>query len=213
MRRLMNYIHSSVSLSRVQLWIACYFSIKQQKKARFNTVQVIILPSLKPKAKFIIRPNSPSPNNMYSAKAMRTSLFHTKTRLTQHISYTLGSPGELLKSRCLGNILIKSQCQVCACMPTHFGPTLCNSMDCSSPGSSVHGDSPGWGFSRMGILQAPSVGCHTLLQVIFLTQGSNLYPLHCRQFFTTEPLGKPQNSKGVSLFFKSHQVIPKCVQG
>ena len=37
-------------------------------------------------------------------------------------------------------------------------------------------------------------GCHTLLQGIFLTQGSNpclLRLLHCRRFFTTEPPGKP----------------------
>ena len=44
-------------------------------------------------------------------------------------------------------------------------PTLCDPMDCSPPGSSVHGDSPGKGTG---------VGCHALLQGIFLTQGSNL---------------------------------------
>ena len=43
--------------------------------------------------------------------------------------------------------------------------TLCNPMDCSPPGSSVHGiDSPG---KNIG------VGCHTLLQGIFSTQGWN----------------------------------------
>ena len=49
--------------------------------------------------------------------------------------------------------------------------TLCNPMDCSPPGSSVHGDSPG---SNIG------VGSHALPQGIFLIQGSNLYLLHCR---------------------------------
>ena len=40
---------------------------------------------------------------------------------------------------------------------------LCERMDCSLPGSSIH-----------GILQARSgMGCHALLQGIFLTQGSN----------------------------------------
>ena len=39
----------------------------------------------------------------------------------------------------------------------------CNPMDCCPPGSSVH-----------GILQATGVGCHFLLQGIFMTQGSNL---------------------------------------
>ena len=44
--------------------------------------------------------------------------------------------------------------------------TLCDPMDCSPPGSSVH-----------GILQAgyTRVGCHALLQGIFPTQGSNPY--------------------------------------
>jgi len=37
-------------------------------------------------------------------------------------------------------------------------------MDCSPPGSSVHGDSPG---------KNTGVGCHALLQGIFPTQGLN----------------------------------------
>ena len=43
-------------------------------------------------------------------------------------------------------------------------PTLCDCMDCSPPGSSVH-----------GILQAriPELGCHFLLQGIFPNHGSN----------------------------------------
>ena len=49
--------------------------------------------------------------------------------------------------------------------------TLCNPMDCSPPGSSVHGDSPG---------KNTRVGCHALLQGIFPTQESNPGLLHCR---------------------------------
>ena len=50
--------------------------------------------------------------------------------------------------------------------------TFCNPKDCSLPGSSV-----------LGIFQARilEVGCHALLQGIFLTQGSDLHLLHCRQ--------------------------------
>ena len=41
------------------------------------------------------------------------------------------------------------------------------------------------------------VGCHSLLQGIFPTHGSNLYFLHFRQIlFTAEPLGKPKH-KGI----------------
>ena len=43
-------------------------------------------------------------------------------------------------------------------------------MDCSPPGSSVHGDSPG---------KNTGVGCHALLQGIVQTQGLNPGPLHC----------------------------------
>ena len=42
--------------------------------------------------------------------------------------------------------------------------TLHDAMDCSPPGSSVHGDSP---------VKNTGVGCHALLQGIFLTQVSN----------------------------------------
>ena len=51
-------------------------------------------------------------------------------------------------------------------------PTLCNPMDCSPPGSSVHEDSPG---------KNTGVGCHTLLQGIFPTQGLNPGLPHCSQ--------------------------------
>ena len=50
-------------------------------------------------------------------------------------------------------------------------PTLCDPMDCSSPSSSVHGDSPD---------KNARVGRHALLQGIFPTQGSNPDLLGCR---------------------------------
>ena len=43
--------------------------------------------------------------------------------------------------------------------------TLCNPMDCSPPRSTVHGESPG---------KNAGVGCHALLQGIFLTGVSTL---------------------------------------
>ena len=51
----------------------------------------------------------------------------------------------------------------------------------------------------------PGVGCHTLLQGIFLTQGSNpslLHLLHCSRFFTAEPPGKPK--KDLSNYHQLH---------
>ena len=57
------------------------------------------------------------------------------------------------------------------CLVTQSCQTFCNPMDCSWPGYSVHGDSPG---------KNTGVGCHALLQGIFPTQESNPGLLHCR---------------------------------
>ena len=61
---------------------------------------------------------------------------------------------------------------VYVCLVAQLYPTLCDSMDCSPPGSSVHGDSPG---------NSTGVGCHALLQDIFPNEGSNPALPHCRQ--------------------------------
>ena len=55
-------------------------------------------------------------------------------------------------------------------------------MDCSLPGSSVHGDSPG---------KNAGVGCHGLLQVIFPTQEPRSLALWVDSLLS-EPPGKPQ---------------------
>ena len=58
------------------------------------------------------------------------------------------------------------------CLVAKLYLTLCDPMDYSLPGSSIHGIFPGKNTGE---------GCHFLLQGIFLTQGSNLGILHCRQ--------------------------------
>jgi len=58
------------------------------------------------------------------------------------------------------------------CLVAQSCLTLCNPMDCSLPGCSVHGDYPG---------KNTGVGCHTLLQGIFTTQGLNPSLKHGRQ--------------------------------
>ena len=50
--------------------------------------------------------------------------------------------------------------------------TLCDPMDCSLPGILCPRDFPG---------KSTGVGCHVLLQGIFLTQGLNPGLPHCRQ--------------------------------
>ena len=58
------------------------------------------------------------------------------------------------------------------CLVSQSCPALCDHMDCSPPGSSVHGDSA----SKKTV-----VGSHALLQGIFPTQELNPGLPHCRQ--------------------------------
>ena len=66
------------------------------------------------------------------------------------------------------NCAINTFCAM-LCLAGQLCLTLCNPVDCSPPGSSVHGDSPG---------KNTGVGCHALLQGIFPSQGLNPSPLH-----------------------------------
>ena len=72
------------------------------------------------------------------------------------------------------------------CLVTQSCPTLCNPMDCSLPGSSVHGDSPG---------KNTGVGCHDLLQEIFPTQGLKPGLPHCRWVFFFYHLGHQERPR------------------
>ena len=72
------------------------------------------------------------------------------------------------------------------CLVTQLCLTLCDPMDCSPPGSSVHGDSPG---------KNTGVGCHAVLQGIFPTRGLNPSLLHCKWI----------------LYYLSHQGSPRIV--
>ena len=73
----------------------------------------------------------------------------------------------------------------------------CNPMDCSPPGSFVHGDSPG---------RNTGVGCHALLRGIFPTQGSNPGLLHCRQILYQ------LSHQGSPLFLGSFPKLTLCLQ-
>ena len=88
----------------------------------------------------------------------------------------------------LAYCIYTAQC-VCIYICAQFSqssPTLCDPIDCSLPGSSLHRDSPG---------RNTGVGCHALLQGISPTQGSNPGLWHCRR----------------SLYHLSHQEARICV--
>ena len=73
------------------------------------------------------------------------------------------------------------------CLATQSCLIFCKPMDCSPPGSSVHGVSPG---------KKTGVGCHALLQGVFPTQGLNPGLLHCRQIlYQLSYQGSPSGKK------------------
>ena len=74
--------------------------------------------------------------------------------------------GSFLLSSCLWFI----KCTMSVFLVAQSCPTLCNPMDYSLPGSSVHGNSSG---------KNTEVGCLALLQGIVQTQRSNPHLPHC----------------------------------
>ena len=70
---------------------------------------------------------------------------------------------------------LEATCVLCCavlCLAAQSSPTLCDLMDSSPPGFSVHGDSPG---------KKTGVGSLSLLQRIFPTQESNWSLPHCKR--------------------------------
>ena len=96
------------------------------------------------------------------------------------------------------------------CLVAQLCPTVCDSMDCSPPGSSVHGDSPG---------KNSGVGSHALLQGIFPTQGLNPgSPTLEVDSLPSESPGKPRNTGVGSLSllqgsFPTQELNPGLLHG
>ena len=74
-------------------------------------------------------------------------------------------------------------------------------MDCSPPGSPVHGDSPG---------KNTGMGCYALLQGIFPTQGSNPGLPHCRRILCQ--LSHQGSPREVKTNFNSRDSSSVCVR-
>ena len=86
--------------------------------------------------------------------------------------------------------LRSSSCSLCCCLIAKSCPTLCDPMDCSPPGSSVHG------ISQARILESV---------VISYSKGSSQSRDQTQSGLDTEPPGKPlyyllQVTKSFSLF-------------
>ena len=87
-----------------------------------------------------------------------------------HFSLQIGLSGLSSWSRSQRGYLLRSVSWwwriylIVLCLVAQLCPTLCDPIDCSSPGFSVHGDFPS---------KNTGVGCHDFLQGIFTTQGLN----------------------------------------
>ena len=74
---------------------------------------------------------------------------------------------------------------VCACSVAQLCLTLCDPLDCSPPGSSVHG------ISQARTLEWVTISSFSLSSWLRIQPASPASPALADGFFTAEPLGKP----------------------
>ena len=87
------------------------------------------------------------------------------------------------------------------CLVSQSPLTLYDSMDCSLPGSSVHGDSPG---------RNTGVACHAFLQGTFPTRGSNPHLPFCRWIiYLLSHQGSPRIPEWVAYHFPRGSSWPR----
>ena len=99
----------------------------------------------------------------------KKNCYHPSADLSKHYDIpSLTSQGQILS--CLKRRRLKVKVLV-----TQSCSTLRDSMDCSQPGSSP----------RKSSGKNTGVGCHSILQRVFMTQGSNLSLRTASRFFTT----------------------------
>ena len=101
---------------------------------------------------------SPETTHLYQHLDLTPGDCFWTSDLQNHKTITLNCS----KPLCLWRFVIAALSLLC--LVSQLYPALCDPVDCSPPGSSVHGDSPG---------KNTGGGCHALLQGIFPTQGSN----------------------------------------
>ena len=111
---------------------------------------------------------------VYSSLGFSCLGFSTPPRLVWLSPFPCEGSFQLLSIQMFSWVLSLSSPSVlcCVCLVAQSCLTPCDPMDCNPPGTSAHGYSPG---------KNTGVGSHSLLQVIFPTQGSNPGLLHCRQ--------------------------------
>ena len=98
--------------------------------------------------------------------------------------------------------MLQTSSLFCDVLSHSISPTVCNPMDCSSPGSSVHGDSPG---------KNTGVGCCALPQGIFQTQGLNPGLPYCRQIlYHMSHQGSPWEGPNITQYMPAQVQKSDC---
>ena len=141
-----------------------------------------------------------SPNSM-TRMARRGYFPHSLPLMDGHTEIT----PYLFKAR-LANFFCKGVC-VCVHARTQSCPALCDPLDCSLLGSSVHGIArqeywSGWPFPPPGDLPDPGIEPGSLVSLA-LAGG----------FFTTAPPGKPSPIKGVMVNILNFVARLCCCRG
>ena len=125
------------------------------------------------------------------------SLWLSKTQRHKYQSRNTEFSGISNNHSCSVNIILHIHAVLC--LVTQLCLALCDPMDYSPPGSTVHGDSPG---------KNTGMGCHALLQGIFPTQESNPDLPHCRQiFYCLSHQGSPYRYIYITYFLSIHQLM------
>ena len=105
---------------------------------------------------------------------MESKIWHRWTYIWKRNRLT-DIENRLVVAKDLGRCGLKVGVSCAMCLVAQSCLTLWDPMDCSLPGLSVHGDSPG---------KNTGMDCHTLFQGIFPTQGLSPGLPHCRRILT-----------------------------
>ena len=129
--------------------------------------------SKKGRIKFNISSHTPS---IYNSSSWRFRLAHLPRRQKKLINYII--------CVCVCTFPSPSPLVVLICLCAQSCPTLCDPMDCSPPGSSLHG------ISQARILECDTISFSRDLPDSGIEPTSSVFPALGGGFFTTPP-GKP----------------------
>ena len=139
-------------------------------------------------------------------------IFWTRTLEWVAISSSRGSspPRDQTHISCIGRQILycwanwEALCCAVFCLVAQSCLTLCNPMDCSPPGSSVHGNSPG---------KNTGVGCHASRGSSQPSVRTQVSCLEGRFFYSLNRSGSPRILEWVAIPFSRGSSLPRNQTG